>query len=102
MVSMVLHHTFLAQGAKSELNMSRLGTNEKVRLDTMEGIASMPAEWTRGLKVKPNREKISQILKIDSVIDLQRQLLTSVMENEVSLPYVMANSDLISAIWLEI
>ena len=65
--------------------MSRLGMNEKLRLETMEGIVSMPVELTRDLKshIRPNRDKISRILKTNSVIDLQRQLLTSVMENEV-------------------
>ena len=81
----------------------RLGTGEKVRADAaMEGLlASLPAELVsrgggsakggsksgslaavRG-SVKPNRAKIGQILRTDSVIDLQRQLLTTVMENEV-------------------
>lgn len=74
------------RGTTSELNMSRLGTNEKLRLDTMEGILSMPVELTRGLKsqVKPNREKIRQVINMNNVIELQRQLLTTVMENEVS------------------
>ncbi|XP_059097003.1 uncharacterized protein LOC131891447 isoform X2 [Tigriopus californicus] len=73
------------RGTTSELNMSRLGANEKLRFDTMEGILSMPVELTRGLKsqVKPNREKIRQVINMNNVIDLQRQLLTTVMENEV-------------------
>ena len=37
-----------------------------------------------GLPVKPNREKIRAVLKMSNVIELQRQLLTTVMENEVS------------------
>jgi hypothetical protein len=49
------------RGATSELNVSKLGQSEKVRLDMIEGIASLPAEMTKGLRpnqVKPNREKI--------------------------------------------
>ena len=75
------------RGTTSELNVSKLGQSEKVRLDVIEGIASLPAEMTRGLRpnqVKPNREKIRTILSMSNVIDLQRQLLTTVMENEVS------------------
>jgi hypothetical protein len=51
----------------------------------MDGIASLPAEMAKGLRpLKPNREKIRTILSMSNVIDLQRQLLTTVMENEVS------------------
>jgi hypothetical protein len=47
----------------------------------------MPAELTAGVaarQVKPDRERIRSILNMGSVIELQRQLLTTVMENEVS------------------
>ena len=80
---------------------------EKLRVDpliTLDGIASMPPEVVGnrkiststlalgssgsgssvGLPVKPNREKIRAVLKMSNVIELQRQLLTTVMENEVS------------------
>lgn len=84
------------RGATSELNMSRIGTRDKVRVDALESIASMPAELLGGqAKVKPNRDKIRQVLAMDSVIDLQRQLLTTVMENEV-------NPDLICGIFADI
>lgn len=51
----------------------------------------MPAELSRSLlravgpvQVRPNRERIRQVLQLNNVIELQRQLLTTVMENEVS------------------
>ncbi len=79
------------RGTTSELHMNRLGTNEKVRVDTFECLSSMPAELVaKGglMSIKPNRTRISQILRTDDVIDLQRQLLTTVMENEVRLDTV--------------
>ena len=76
------------KGTVSELNVNRIGSTEKVRVsEAMDGILSMPAELTRSLKkvnVKPNRDKIRQVLNMNNVIELQRQLLTTVMENEVS------------------
>ena len=51
-----------------------------------DSVVSMPAELARQqarLVVRPNRERIRQILATSSVLELQRQLLTSVMENEV-------------------
>ena len=74
-------------GTTSELNMTRIGTSEKVKvLETLEGVTSLPVELTRGIKgqVKPNRDKIRTILGMNNVIELQRHLLTTVMENEVS------------------
>ena len=94
------------KGTTSELNVSRIGVTEKLRVDpliTVDGIASMPPEVAGnrkisastlalassgsgssvGLPVKPNREKIRAVLKMSNVIELQRQLLTTVMENEV-------------------
>ena len=50
-------------------------------------LQSMPAELTAGVaarQVKPDRERIRSILNMGSVIELQRQLLTTVMENEGS------------------
>lgn len=73
------------KGTTSELNVSKLGHSEKVRFDVTDGIASLPAE-IKGLKpvqIRPNREKIRTILSMSNVIELQRQLLTTVMENEV-------------------
>jgi hypothetical protein len=74
------------RGTTSELNVSKLGQSEKVRFEMIEGIASLPAEMAKGLRpnpIKPNREKIRTILSMSNVIELQRQLLTTVMENEV-------------------
>lgn len=74
-------------GTTSELNMNRIGTSEKVKVfETLEGVTSLPVELTKGLKgqVRPNRDKIRAILSMSSVIELQRHLLTTVMENEVS------------------
>ena len=94
------------KGTTSELNVSRIGVTEKLRVDpliNLDGIASMPPEVAGnrkiststlalgssgsgssvGLPVKPNREKIRAVLKMSNVIELQRQLLTTVMENEV-------------------
>ncbi len=74
------------KGTTSELNVSKLGQSEKVRFDIIDGITSLPAEMTKGLRpnhIKPNREKIRAILSMSNVIELQRQLLTTVMENEV-------------------
>ena len=73
-------------GTTSELNVNRIGTSEKVKVfETLEGVTSLPVELTKGLKgqVKPNRDKIRAILSMSSVIELQRHLLTTVMENEV-------------------
>ena len=95
------------KGTSSELNVSRIGVTEKLRVDpllTLDGIASMPPEVAGnrklststlaicssgsgsgvGMPVKPNREKIRAVLKMSNVIELQRQLLTTVMENEVT------------------
>ena len=50
-------------------------------------VVSVPGELGRHgrLVVRPNRERIRQILGTGSVLELQRQLLTAVMENEVTL-----------------
>ena len=38
-------------GTTSELNMTRIGTSEKVKvLETLEGVTSLPVELTRGIK----------------------------------------------------
>merc|ERR1719410_2128637 len=73
------------KSTQSEQVLTKIGRTEKVRLDTVmsQSVLSMPAELARGFKVKPNRERIRQILRTSSVIELQRQLLTTVMENEV-------------------
>ena len=94
----ILRHPSVAQlhppkpsrlrGTTSELNVSKLGQSEKVRFEMIEGIASLPAEMAKGLRpnpIKPNREKIRTILSMSNVIELQRQLLTTVMENEVGI-----------------
>ncbi len=69
-----------------------MSAGEKVRLNgaVVEGILSLPAELrpppgAAGILsgVRPDRERIGRILRTDSVVDLQRQLLTTVMENEV-------------------
>lgn len=73
------------KGTTSELNVSKLGQSEKVRFDIIDGIASLPAE-IKGIKpvqIRPNRDKVRTILSMSNVIELQRQLLTTVMENEV-------------------
>ena len=49
----------------------------------MEATATDPKGF-RPTQVKPNRDKIRTILSMSNVIELQRQLLTTVMENEVS------------------
>ena len=74
------------KSTQSEQVLTKIGRTEKVRLDTVmsQSVVSMPAELARGLRVKPNREKIRQVLSTSSVLELQRQLLTTVMENEVS------------------
>merc|ERR1719266_377336 len=73
------------KSTQSEQVLTKIGRTEKVRLDTVmsQSVVSMPAELARGLRVKPNREKIRQVLSTSSVLELQRQLLTTVMENEV-------------------
>ena len=73
-------------GTTSELNMTRIGTSEKVKVfETLQGVTSLPVELTKGIKgqVKPNRDKIRTILGMNNIIELQRHLLTTVMENEV-------------------
>ena len=71
---------------QSEQVLTKIGRTEKVRLDAVlsQSVVSMPAELAKGFRVKPNREKIRQVLSTNSVLELQRQLLTTVMENEVS------------------
>merc|ERR1719266_2147309 len=73
------------KSTQSEQVLTKIGRTEKVRLDAVmsSSVASMPAELARGFRVKPNREKIRQVLATTSVLELQRQLLTTVMENEV-------------------
>ena len=66
-------------GTTSELNMTRIGTSEKVKvLETLEGVTSLPVELTRGIRgqVKPDRDKIRTILGMNNVIELQRHRLT--------------------------
>ena len=71
------------KGTSSEQVLTRIGKQDKVKLSG--SVASVPGELTRPgrLVVRPNRERIRQILGTGSVLELQRQLLTSVMENEV-------------------
>merc|ERR1712106_815350 len=51
----------------------------------VDGGLSMPVSLLKGgkIKVKPDKQRISQILREKDVIELQRQLLTTVMETEV-------------------
>ena len=75
------------QAAQSEQLLTRIGRREKVRLEAVarlqsQSVVSMPAELAR-FRVKPNREKIRAVLATTSVLELQRQLLTTLMENEV-------------------
>ena len=87
------------KGTSSELNVSKIGVTEKMRLNPivgLDGIVSMPAELSGNqpkpgvmgrsgsVPIKPNREKIRAVLGMSNVIELQRQLLTTVMENEAS------------------
>ena len=74
------------KSTQSEQVLTKIGRSEKVRLDAKisASVVSMPAELARGgMRVKPNREKIRAVLGTTSVLELQRQLLTTVMENEV-------------------
>ena len=76
------------KSTQSEQVLTKIGRLEKVKLDAMsQSVLSMPAELARGFKIKPNRERIRQILGTNSVLELQRQLLTTVMENEVHILY---------------
>ena len=76
------------KSTQSEQVLTKIGRTDKVRLDTVmsQSVVSMPAELAKTaamVRVKPNREKIRQVLATSSVLELQRQLLTTVMENEV-------------------
>ena len=84
------------KSTQSEQVLTKIGRTEKVRLDTVmsQSVVSMPAELARGLRVKPNREKIRQVLSTSSVLELQRQLLTTVMENEVSVRIIKHIDDI--------
>jgi len=75
--------TRIKDRTQSEQVLTKIGKLEKVKLS--QSVVSMPAELAKQhrLVVKPNRERIRQILSTNSVLELQRQLLTSVMENEV-------------------
>ena len=71
------------KGAMSEQVLSRLGREGRAP-GLSSSVLSMPAELARGaLRVRPNRERIRAVLATNSVLELQRQLLTTVMENEV-------------------
>ena len=72
---------------QSEQFLTKIGRKEKVNLNAVlsSSVASMPAELAKGFRVKPNREKIRAVLGTTSVLELQRQLLTTVMENEVGI-----------------
>ena len=71
------------KGALSEQVLSRLGREGRAP-GLSSSVLSMPAELARGaLRVRPNRERIRAVLATNSVLELQRQLLTTVMENEV-------------------
>ena len=80
--------------AQSEQFLTKIGRKEKVNLNAVlsSSVASMPAELAKGFRVKPNREKIRQVLGTTSVLELQRQLLTTVMENEVRLSGLVITS----------
>ena len=70
--------------AASELNVSRIGSGDKIHVS--EILLSMPAELRPSpseISLRPNRDKVRSVLNTSSVIELQRQLLTTVMENEV-------------------
>ena len=103
------------KGTHSELNVSRIGVTEKLRVVGLNPIlgapsasahsidgaganASMPVDLAQtsgnavvggllskaaSVPIKPNREKIRAVLAMSNVIELQRHLLTTVMENEV-------------------
>ena len=77
------------KSTQSEQVLTKIGRTEKVKLDAMmsQSVVSMPAELAKGFRIKPNREKIRAVLGTTSVLELQRQLLTTVMENEVGLKY---------------
>ncbi|XP_076029295.1 uncharacterized protein LOC143018080 isoform X2 [Oratosquilla oratoria] len=51
----------------------------------VDGGLSMPVSLLKGnrIKVQPNKQRVSAILKVKDVIELQRQLLSTVMETEV-------------------
>ncbi|XP_069938617.1 uncharacterized protein [Cherax quadricarinatus] len=55
------------------------------RAGKADGGFSMPVSLLKGarLKVQPNKQRISAILREKDVLELQRQLLTTVMETEV-------------------
>ena len=78
---------------QSEQFLTKIGRKEKVNLNAVlsSSVASMPAELAKGFRVKPNREKIRQVLGTTSVLELQRQLLTTVMENEVRVNHYIMN-----------
>merc|ERR1719474_1907100 len=58
------------KSTQSEQVLTKIGRLEKVKLDAMsQSVLSMPAELARGFKVKPNRERIRQILGTSSVIE---------------------------------
>ena len=90
------------QAAQSEQLLTRIGRREKVRLEAVarlqsQSVVSMPAELAR-FRVKPNREKIRAVLATTSVLELQRQLLTTVMENEVrtaAIPFFISSYHII-------
>lgn len=55
------------------------------RAGRADGGLSMPVSLLKGVKIKvqPNKQRISAILREKDVLELQRQLLTTVMETEV-------------------
>ncbi|KAB7502729.1 hypothetical protein Anas_03312 [Armadillidium nasatum] len=69
----------------SALEGDRVVIERERNANRVDGGLSMPASLLKGAKIKvhPNKQRISAILKERDVLALQRQLLTTVMETEV-------------------
>ncbi|XP_071523721.1 uncharacterized protein [Panulirus ornatus] len=71
--------------SESKKGSDRVVIERERRAGKADGGFSMPVSLLKGarIKVQPNKQRISAILREKDVLELQRQLLTTVMETEV-------------------
>ncbi|XP_042235451.1 uncharacterized protein LOC121875132 isoform X2 [Homarus americanus] len=77
--------TFASPAGEMKKGSDRVVIERERRAGKADGGFSMPVSLLKGarLKVQPNKQRISAILREKDVLELQRQLLTTVMETEV-------------------
>ncbi|KAG7161359.1 putative GPI-anchored adhesin-like protein PGA55-like 1 [Homarus americanus] len=77
--------TFASPAGEMKKGSDRVVIERERRAGKADGGFSMPVSLLKGarLKVQPNKQRISAILREKDVLELQRQLLTTVMETEL-------------------